>query len=1391
MLASNARRWLPQRLKARGGTFRAHQGEPSVDPGWSRYKANAERCMPECVAKFSLRVVYIDYYLGEKIYFPDEKDDKIVLDGSPGGGFMVPKIQPRQASRSVPLPRQPVIRIYGRTPMGQSACVHVHECFPYFFVHVPASLDFDGFAATVKDGINDAFMTEKNREDVIYASYYVDGFHMYGYKQDQERFLKLELYNPDRVSSVVKFLKSKKLLNHSFMTFESHINYIMHFMSDYNIVGMGFISLANFTFRSPLPKEAELDERGFSRNSNATWNSTTGVNTRIWTNELSEMEAVSVQFTAREYPEFDWMDKHYSSVKFPMRQCRNTCQLELDAPVFAITNVYANKTLDSSSVKLLSSSIGSASSERVIASLDAWWDEMSKFVDKATDGEAQGFSLSPTQAATQNYYEDKNTERHKLLLEKWLGMSEDSEPTQIVERNVDVEPSSQEALQALQLMEGKGSSNDDSSVSDIEAEEWERDVDMPGENTVEKPVDSEPGQEGMTRRMPQLPGLKEMEDMAIRQNRSEEWEDIRCTQSQSQSQSQSLSQGFLLGQAEREGDTASEDRIEPLRDNDKMDILDVDLRSIDGGNKSHDEGTERDDTEVTKTIVEQQPTCPFSEGDAIECTFRGGNQYFGGRILRVHNAKLVDVIFDKSNHEEKNVSVDTIRPKAPSSSAPVIPQLDGPADTDTSQESGEPSQNIPTQLVHGQPAAYFRPTQPPPPANQFRQHMSRRTPFFTSEEDLRINQTDHFRRGEKIRRMDSNYSTPVLLPSARLPPRISSNLRLPPCIQPTEPPPSPSKLKRKRGDASSKTPRAVQGSFKVDEAATSQVRLMVVEILARSRNGRRPDPREDPVLGLVLSFSGIGLASPVEQTLFTPLGSTDAEILEEERKLFDALVAAVWRYDPDMIAAFELQRTSLGYLLDRAKFLGLKSFARKLSRAVFGPQDKRHDNDAWGSQSHSGFWLTGRHVLNVWRIVRMEADLSHYTLPYVVLALLKERFPKYSNRVLQEWVSSPLERWKAEQHLLATVRVTLRLLDHLDIIVRTSEFSQFVGADFFSVLTRGSQFRVESVLVRLSKRFNFLLVSPTPEERAAQPALEEIALTLEPKSRVYIHPTAVFDFRSLYPSVVIAYNLCFSTYVGRVQSLTCPMSPQLGIYSEFTHEAKDRVKLLYTRNQLYISPTGSIFVKDSVRPGILPLMLKEILDTRFRVKLAMKATKADGNHAWTRVLNARQLALKLTANVTYGYTAASFSGRMPCAELADTIVRIGRCSLLQAYAKIQTQWEKMEVVYGDTDSAFVHMKDRSLREAFAAAKEVAFEVSKLFPEPMKLQFEKVYLPCLLQMRKRYCGVIYESEKEIGQPPKLEVKGMEMMRRDSAPVVQKVLKDCLMKLFITRDLSQVS
>jgi DNA polymerase zeta len=73
-------------------------------------------------------------------------------------------------------------------------------------------------------------------------------------------------------------------------------------------------------------------------------------------------------------------------------------------------------------------------------------------------------------------------------------------------------------------------------------------------------------------------------------------------------------------------------------------------------------------------------------------------------------------------------------------------------------------------------------------------------------------------------------------------------------------------------------------------------------------------------------------------------------------------------------------------------------------------------------------------------------------------------------------------------------------------------------------------------------------------------------------------------------------------------------------------------------SDLIISANGLAFVAPHIRPGVLPRLLNEILETRVMVKGAMSTAK--GDKVLHRCLNARQFALKLIANVTYGYTAA-------------------------------------------------------------------------------------------------------------------------------------------------------
>lgn len=75
------------------------------------------------------------------------------------------------------------------------------------------------------------------------------------------------------------------------------------------------------------------------------------------------------------------------------------------------------------------------------------------------------------------------------------------------------------------------------------------------------------------------------------------------------------------------------------------------------------------------------------------------------------------------------------------------------------------------------------------------------------------------------------------------------------------------------------------------------------------------------------------------------------------------------------------------------------------------------------------------------------------------------------------------------------------------------------------------------------------------------------------------------------------------------------------------------------------------------------------------------------------------------------------------------------------------------------------------------------EINKLFNWPMKIKFEKVYLPCALLSKKRYVGLAFEALKD--ESGFVDAKGIETIRKDSCEFVSDTLLDCLKIAFKSR------
>lgn len=579
---------------------------------------------------------------------------------------------------------------------------------------------------------------------------------------------------------------------------------------------------------------------------------------------------------------------------------------------------------------------------------------------------------------------------------------------------------------------------------------------------------------------------------------------------------------------------------------------------------------------------------------------------------------------------------------------------------------------------------------------------------------------------------------------------------------------------------------------------TQYMSVMSLEVHTRSRGSLAPDPLEDEIRCIVWSIqsettsseddlnNGIIMFAPDQETAerYQSLVETPIDFEDTELELINRLVDVVRDLDPDILVGYEVHNGSWGYLIERSRLKYEFDLCNDLSRVNFGSRGRfGKEADRWGFTHSSTIRITGRHMMNIWRAMRGEMNLLQYTIENVAFRLLRIRVPHYSFKTLCAWYDSGILRdvGKVLDYFLYRTQLNLKILQGVDMVAKTSEQARLLGVDFFSVISRGSQFKVESLMFRIAKPENYILISPSRKQVGQQNALECLPLVMEPQSNFYPSPVLVLDFQSLYPSIMIAYNYCYSTCLGRIANWRG--RNKLGVIDY--NRQPGIMELL--NDDLSIAPNGLVYVRPNIRKSLLAKMLSEILETRVMVKSGMKQDKKD--KILQRLMNNRQLALKLIANVTYGYTSASFSGRMPCAEIADSIVQSGRETLEKAIAIIHSveRWGA-EVVYGDTDSLFVHLKGRSKDEAFKIGKEIAEAITKVNPRPIKLKFEKVYHPCVLLAKKRYVGFKYEHPDQV--VPEFDAKGIETVRRDGTPIEQRIEERALRILFKTQDLSKV-
>ncbi|OJJ88473.1 DNA-directed DNA polymerase delta POL3 [Aspergillus glaucus CBS 516.65] len=553
-------------------------------------------------------------------------------------------------------------------------------------------------------------------------------------------------------------------------------------------------------------------------------------------------------------------------------------------------------------------------------------------------------------------------------------------------------------------------------------------------------------------------------------------------------------------------------------------------------------------------------------------------------------------------------------------------------------------------------------------------------------------------------------------------------------------------------------------------AKMAPLRVLSFDIECAGRKGIFPEPNQDPVIQIANVVTRYGESKPFVRNVFvldtcSLIVNTQVLEFDKEEKMLMAWRDFVDKVDPDVIIGYNIANFDFPYLLDRAKHLKCAGFPywTRLRGIQSQARETNFSSKQMGNRDTKSTNTNGRIQLDLLQLVQRDYHLRSYTLNSVSYEFLGEQKEDVHHTMITELFNgTPDSRRRLAVYCLKDAYLPQRLMDKLMCLVNYTEMARVTGVPFNFLLSRGQQVKFISQLFR--KALEQQLVIPNAKSTDEQDY--EGATVIEPVRGYYGVPIATLDFASLYPSIIQAHNLCYTTLLNKTSV------EKLGLKKD---------------EDYIVTPNGDMFCTIKVRKGLLSQILEELLTARKRAKKELGVETDPFKQA---VLNGRQLALKVSANSVYGLTGATV-GKLPCLPIASSTTSYGRQMIEKTKQEVEAKYtiangysHDAKVIYGDTDSVMVKFGVTELEDAMKLGQEASEYVSSKFIKPIKLEFEKVYFPYLLINKKRYAGLYWTNPKKFD---KMDTKGIETVRRDNCLLVQNVIEMVLNKILIDRNL----
>ena len=532
--------------------------------------------------------------------------------------------------------------------------------------------------------------------------------------------------------------------------------------------------------------------------------------------------------------------------------------------------------------------------------------------------------------------------------------------------------------------------------------------------------------------------------------------------------------------------------------------------------------------------------------------------------------------------------------------------------------------------------------------------------------------------------------------------------------------------------------------------------------------------------------------------------------VDDEEDVIIQFMKLVEELDPEILMGYNIFNYDYPYIVGRqAQFMKNWYPCSRLEGYVSNDPvyDMKWKSSGYKENRICYLNLPGRISIDMMAFIKREyPNLDKHSLDFVsnnFLGVGKHDVPAI--RMFKAFESQDVEEMTiVTKYCVQDAELVTNLFDKLNVWIGLVEMSNIVGVEIMELSTRGQQPRCLSQIYDLTAKLGIVINS-----REMPKIPYEGGFVGDPI--VGIHDGVIcLDFSSLYPSIMMAYNICYTTLV----------SPAIArfISDDMCNIIKIDEKTTYR------------FVKKEIFEGILPRLVAKLVKSRKAVRAKMGEIKKqlgiheDGSVIPTnlpkdvrqtleltlKVLDKRQNGLKISANSMYGFLGVQEGGKLPLIEGASAITSWGRQLINEVNNRLKREYGAI-VVYNDTDSSMVKIPgvDDPL-ECYKMGIEISEKISgrlqkilpdgtilpalePWFPPPLKMEFEKAMrIFCIAKKMYAYYSIGEDGKFVIDNKTglkKITAKGIAIARRDKFGYMKKVYTELLRAILDMRPIDE--